>query len=74
MRTTIDLPDSVYRMGERAARSRGVTVEEFIVDTLESVLSPEKEGSPDRVTLPLISSKSPATLDLSMYDFDDLLA
>jgi hypothetical protein len=43
MRTTIDLPDSVYRRGERAAQSRGVTVEELIVRVFENALSAEPE-------------------------------
>lgn len=74
MRTTIDLPEAVYRKGESAARMQGMTVEEFIVQTLESVLIPERESSQRRVALPLIRSKRPASLDLSTYDFDDLLA
>jgi hypothetical protein len=74
MRTTIDLPEAVYRKGENAARMQGVTIEEFIVQALESVLIPDREGLQGRVALPLIRSKRPASLDLSTYDFDDLLA
>jgi hypothetical protein len=39
MRTTVELPDSVYRKGERMARAEGVTMEEFIVRTLERELT-----------------------------------
>ena len=31
MRTTIELPDSIYRKGEKVARTQGVTIEEFII-------------------------------------------
>lgn len=76
MRTTIDLPDSVYRRSQRAAQNRGVTVEEFIVRTFESALpaEPEASAASTGVNLPLIPSKRPGTLNLDEFDFDDLLA
>ncbi len=76
MRTIIDLPDSVYLKGEKVARRQGVTIEEFIVRTFERELRDELERpSPSgRVTLPLVPSKEPGTLDLKDFDFDDLLA
>jgi hypothetical protein len=76
MRTTINLPDSVYRLAERAAKSRGVTVEELLAATFESAVAsePDTASSTGTVTLPLIPSKRPGSLDLNKYDFDDLLA
>jgi hypothetical protein len=76
MRTTINVPDSLYRLAERAAKNRGVTVEELIAATFESVAAAELEGVAPRgqVKLHLIRSKSPGSLDLSDYNFDDLLA
>lgn len=38
MRTTIELPESVYRKGEKVARTQGVTIEEFIVRAFEREL------------------------------------
>ena len=38
MRTTIDLPESVYRQAEKVARMQGVTIEEFIVRAFEREL------------------------------------
>ena len=38
MRTTIELPDSVYRKGEKVARTQGVTIEEFIIRAFEREL------------------------------------
>jgi hypothetical protein len=76
MRTTIELPESVYRKAEKVARTRGVTLEEFIIQTFER----ELKGAPDvpshskRVTLPLVPSEEPGTLDLKDFNFDDLLA
>ena len=76
MRTTIELPESAYRKGEQVARMRGVTIEEFIVRAFERELraEPAPPSHPQRVTLPLIASKEPGTLDLKDFNFDDLLA
>jgi hypothetical protein len=76
MRTTIDLPDSVYRQGERAAQSRGVTVEELIVRVFEDALTAEPALLPaaGEVHPPLLRSRNPGTLSLDSFDFDDLLA
>jgi hypothetical protein len=76
MRTTIELPESVYRKGEKVARTQGVTIEEFIVRAFERELKaePDVPSHPKRVTLPLIQSKEPGTLVLKDFNFDDLLA
>ena len=76
MRATIELPESVYRKGEKVARTQGVTIEEFIVRAFERELKaePDAPSYPKRVTLPLIQSKEPGTLDLKDFNFDDLLA
>ena len=75
MRSTIEVPEYDYRKGEKVARMQGVTIEEFIVRTLERELKAEPPPShPKRVTLPLIPSKEPGTLDLRDFNFDDLLA
>jgi hypothetical protein len=76
MRTTIELPDSVYRKGEKVARTQGVTIEEFIIRAFERELKNEAEtpSHSKRVTLPLVPSKEPGTLDLKDFNFDDLLA
>lgn len=76
MRTIIELPESVYRKGEKVARTQGVTIEEFIVRAFERELTAEPDISSHskRVTLPLIPSKEPGALDLRDFNFDDLLA
>ena len=80
MQTTVNLPDSLYKKSEALAASRGATVEQFIVEAVKK----EVQGNfglgtlgsfGDReVELPLIRSTQPGTLDLSNFDFDDLLA
>jgi len=79
MQTTVELPDALYRKSEALAASRGSSVEQLIIEAVakevRGALEPD-DSSPagDReVELPLIPSKQPGTLDLSGFDFDDLL-
>lgn len=76
MRTTIELSDSIYRQSERMARLKGYSVEQFVVHTLECALEAEPDAtrSSSVVKFPLISSSRPGTLDLTTFNFDDLLA
>jgi hypothetical protein len=75
MRTTIDLPDTLFRKTKATAALRGSTMKELIVRALEREIagggSSKKTAS--RVKLP-IHLKSGRKLDLSNFDFDDLLA
>jgi hypothetical protein len=61
MRTTIELPESVYRKAEEVARTQGVTIEEFIVRAFERELKagPDAPCHSKGVTLPLVPSKEP---------------
>ena len=80
MQTTVNLPDSLYQKSEALATSRGATVEQFIVEAVKKEvqgnLGSETSGSygDHDVELPVIRSRRPGTLDLSNFDFDDLLA
>jgi hypothetical protein len=76
MRTTIELPESVYLRSEQIARKNGFSVEQLIVRALERELAVESAASQStkRVNLPLIPSKSPGSLNLADFNFDDLLA
>jgi len=80
MQTTVNLPDALYLKSEELAASRGATVEQFIVEAVKKEvqgnLGSDISGSfGDReAELPIIRSMRPGTLDLSHFDFDDLLA
>ncbi len=79
MQTTLNLPDSLYKKSEALAASRGATVEQFIVDAVtkevqDNLASGTTGSSGDHeVELPVIRSTRPGKLDLSDFDFDDLL-
>ena len=75
-RTTIELPESVSCKGEKVARTQGVTIEEFIIQTFvrELKAAPDVPLRSKRVTLPLVPSKEPGAFDLKDFNFDVLLA
>jgi hypothetical protein len=76
MRTTIDMPDALYRRTKAVAALRGSTLKDLIVEAVErdlSRLTGKKPASRRRVKLPLIHLKHTKKLDLSGFDFDDLL-
>lgn len=77
MRTTIEIPDTLFRKTKATAALRGSTMKELVVRALEREVANSgkaKKGSARRVKLPLIHLKSGRKLDLTNFDFDDLLA
>lgn len=80
MQTTVNLPDALYEKSESLAASRGATVEQFIVEAVAKEvrenLASDASGAHRNceVELPVIRSARPGSLDLSRFDFDDLLA
>jgi hypothetical protein len=48
VRTTIDLPDSLYREAKATAASRGIKLKEFVTNALRAALRSQQEGmAPD---------------------------
>jgi len=76
MPTIVELPDSVYRRAQQAAQTRGVSVDALISEVLEREVGadPAANQSSHRVNFPLIHSTERGTLDLTGFNFDDLLA
>ena len=75
MRTTIDIPDALYRKTKATAALRGVSMKELVARAIEREVSeavPAK-GKPHHVKLPIIRDWKGPKLDLSNFDFDDLL-
>lgn len=65
MRTTVDIPDSVYRQLKSRAAKEGRSAKELILRGVRQVLRDKREKSGKRVKLPIIRSRHPATLDLN---------
>jgi len=64
MRTTIDIPDPIYRKLKSRAASEGTSTKELILRGAKSVLRVSARRPRKRVKLPIIRSKQPGTLDL----------
>ena len=74
MRTTIDLPDALFRKTKAAAALRGSSMKELIIHAVErevtTIAPPAKRK---RVKLPLVQSWTGRKLDMTGFDFDELL-
>ncbi len=73
MRTTIDLPDNLFRQVKSKAALRGETLKEFVQAAIEKEVSTEASENSFRVKLPLIKSKNPKTLALTNAEIERLL-
>jgi hypothetical protein len=76
MRTTIDIPDALYRRTKAVAALRGSSVNDLIVRAIERELSKVASAKPKNtpLKLPLIKYWTGRKLDLTNFDFDDLLS
>jgi hypothetical protein len=72
MRTTVDLPDEMYRELKTLAARRGTTLKELLASAAARELS--RAATPTRrVEVPLVPSAKPASLALTNAEIDDLL-
>ena len=76
MRTTIDMPDALYRRTKAVAALRGSTVKDLVIRAVEREVGSSKSAPPkrSRLDLPIIKTWKGKKLDLTNFDFDDLLA
>ena len=63
MRTTVDIPDPLYRELKGKAAGEGRSVKELILRSVEQELKGRRRKS-SRTSLPIVPSKRPGTLDL----------
>jgi hypothetical protein len=64
VRTTVDIPDSLYRDLKSKAAEEGRSVKELVLRGVEAELRPRPRGRGRPVSLPLIRSKKPGTIEL----------
>jgi hypothetical protein len=74
MRTTVDIPDPVYRRLKSRAASEGRTAKELILRGVEQVLKEPPRRRGRRVKLPIVPSKKPGTLHLDNAKIYDLIS
>ena len=74
MRTTVDLPDSLFRKTKAVAALRGSSMKELIIHAVErEVTGGAVSSKRKRVKLPILGSWKGRKLDLTGFDFDELL-
>jgi hypothetical protein len=64
MRTTVDIPDPVYRRLKTRAASEGSSAKALILRGVEQVLKENRRKSGRRVKLPIVRSKRPGRVRL----------
>jgi hypothetical protein len=74
MRTTVDIPDPIYRRLRSRAVSEGSTAKELILRGVEQVLKEKKTKARKRVKLPIVRSKRPGELQIDNAKIYDLIS
>lgn len=72
MRTTIDIPDPIYKELKARAARQGRTVKEIILWGVEKEMQ-SAVPKRSRIRLPLIRGKEPRKLNLTNAQIDDIL-
>ena len=64
MRTTVDIPDPIYRKLKARAANEGSSARALILRGVEQILEVKRRAPRQRVTLPIVPSKRPGTMRL----------
>jgi metal-responsive CopG/Arc/MetJ family transcriptional regulator len=75
VRTTVDLPDELFRALQALAVQRGTSLRELLRTAVEHELArARRPKKPYRVRFPVLNSKEPGKLDLTNAGIEDFLA
>ena len=75
MRTTVDIPDPIYRQLKSRAAREGTSVKELMLQGAEQLLRENsRKPSGNRVKLPIIPSKRPGTMRINNAIIDEILS
>lgn len=64
MRTTVDIPDAIYRRLKSRAASEGRSTKSLILRGVKEVLGSTRRKRARTVSLPIVRSKRPGSLEL----------
>jgi metal-responsive CopG/Arc/MetJ family transcriptional regulator len=73
MRTTVDLPDPLFRELKAVAARRGDSLKNVIRAAVENELRKSEGKSGRRVKFPLLSSRQPGRLNLTNAEIEKFL-
>jgi hypothetical protein len=74
MRTTVDIPDALYRELKAKAAREKVTVKQLILRGVEGELRTRTAKCRKRVSFPIIHSKHPGTLEIDNAKIYELIS
>ena len=74
MRTTIDIPDVLYRRLKAQAAAEGRSAKSLSLHAVEHALAPKSGSRRERVTLPLVRSNRPGGLRLDNARIYDVIS
>ena len=74
MRTTVDLPDQLFRELKAVAAKRGTSLKTVIRRAVEQEIRRPESKAAKRLKFPLLSSREPGSLHLTNADIDDFSA
>jgi hypothetical protein len=73
MRTTVDLPDQLFRELKAVAARRGIPLKSVIRTAVEEEIRKPEGTVRKRLKFPLLPSRDPGTLTLTNAEIEDLL-
>ena len=74
IRTTIDIPDVMYRRLKPRAAGEGRSAKALILRGVEQILKSKSPASRRRVTLPIVKSKRPGTMRIDNARIYDVIS
>lgn len=73
MRTTVNLPDGLFRKMKAMAALRGQSLKEFLLEAVQKELHRGRGQEPTRDEVPVIRSRRPGSLRLTNAEIEDIL-
>lgn len=73
MRTTIDIPDDLYKQLKAKAAMEGTSVRNLMTQAAQSLVDSQALPPIRKFRVPVIHSSRPGTLKLTNEEIDDLL-
>ncbi len=75
MRITLDLPDATFRQLKSLAARRGKTLKQVLWSAVErEIVAATAKPARRRITVPVLKSQEPGSLNLTNSEIDDVLA
>lgn len=73
MRTTLDIPDPIYRALKGKAAQEGKSVKAIVLRSVENELGLKKKKTGKRVKLPIVKSTHPGWLNIDNAKIAELI-